>query len=447
MSPSAPRRARPARRRLFLLRLFPLLPLAGSCLYAADPYYCEDAPQHYCGPDSCLADADCGGDAAVCDRSDGQGVCVQCTAAEASACGGAAPVCGEDRACRGCQRHAECPSAACLPDGSCAAEADVAYLGEGGGGATCTRSAPCSDLAVALALNKPVLKHSGAIADALLLSGGRRLTWVAEPGARLTGPTSAALVTVRGAGTSLVMADVSIADASDETAGFGVVAELTAGDVSVELRRVTLRNNRAGAISFSSGSLSVQASTLIGNPGGGLAIAGNGTRFSVRDSVIVYNGSANGAASGLAPSTVGGVAITANSAGSDLTHNTIAYNQSDGATFRGGVSCNAPKVTAEGNLIFHNGEPDLAGEVRYDAATQRNTTSACAFGDSLALANDAQSLGFVSPLRPPLDFHLTAATPTIVRDAGGACSGRDLDGDVRPLGGACDLGADEYRAP
>ena len=421
------------------------LALVGSCLYAEDPYYCEDMPNHYCAEASCATSADCGDEAPVCDRSAATGVCVQCTTEEASACTGAAPICGDDRSCRGCARHGECASGACLPDGACADEAQVAYLAEGGAGTACTRGAPCANVATALALNKPVVKHSGTIADALALAGGRRLTWLAEPGARLTGPASGALVTVRDAGTSLAMFDVTLADANDEAAGYGLLVAVDAGDVAVALQRVTVRNNRAGAISFSAGSLTISASTLIGNPGGGLAIAGNATRFSVRDSVLAYNGSANGNASGLEPSTVGGVAITANTQGSDLSRNTIVYNQSDGATFRGGVSCNAPRATASGNLIFRNGEPDGAGDVRYDLATQRNTTSACAYGNSLALASDAQNLGFASPLRPPLDFHLTAATPATVRDAGGDCSGRDLDGDPRPLGGACDLGADEYR--
>ncbi len=421
------------------------LVLAGSCLYAEDPYYCEDRPNHYCAEGSCATSADCGGEAPVCDWSAAAGVCVQCTAEEASACAGTAPICGDDRTCRGCARHGECASGACLPDGACADEAQVAYLAEGGSGTACTRGAPCGNVGAALVLNKPVVKHSGSIADALALAGGRQLTWLAEPGARLTGPASGALVTVRDAGTSLAMFDVTLADANDEAAGYGLLVAVDAGDVAVALQRVTLRNNRAGAISCSAGALTISASTLIGNPGGGLAIAGSATRFSVRDSVIAYNGSANGNASGLEPSTVGGVAITANSQGSDLSRNTIVYNQSDGSTFRGGVSCNAPRATASGNLIFRNGEPDGAGDVRYDLATQRNTASACAFGTSLALASDAQNLGFASPLRPPLDFHLTAATPATVRDAGGPCSGSDLDGDPRPLGGACDLGADEYR--
>lgn len=43
----------------------------------------------------------------------------------------------------------------------------------------------------------------------------------------------------------------------------------------------------------------------------------------------------------------------------------------------------------------------------------------------------------------PLDLHLTASSPASVVNAAGACTGKDVDGDVRPVGTACDLGADE----
>jgi hypothetical protein len=53
--------------------------------------------------------------------------------------------------------------------------------------------------------------------------------------------------------------------------------------------------------------------------------------------------------------------------------------------------------------------------------------------------------GFVSPNVLPFDYHLSAATPPSIVDAAGACTGTDIDGDSRPIGGACDLGSDERR--
>jgi hypothetical protein len=53
---------------------------------------------------------------------------------------------------------------------------------------------------------------------------------------------------------------------------------------------------------------------------------------------------------------------------------------------------------------------------------------------------------FAHPNSDPFDYRLTADTPTIIRDAAGACTGFDFDGDARPSGTACDLGADEFHA-
>jgi hypothetical protein len=410
---------------------------AGSCLYADDPYYCEGMPNDYCQDRGCTPVCDLGSSG----PDETTGLCVQCTAGEPLACGGLTPICSTDHTCRGCLAHGDCASLACLPDGACGGDDTVAYVVEGASEtAPCTRAAPCGKLGRALATSRPFVKLSGALVESIVVEGGRQVTWLAEPGTRLTGAGTGAIVTVRDPGTSLTIYDLTISDAPNSGGGYGVAVQTGAGEPTVALHRVTLRNNPAGGLSFGSGSLTVRRSIITDNPGGGLSISGFGTQFTIADSVITYNGRALGAQ----PSSSGGVSITANTAGSSLERNTIAFNESNGLTFRGGVSCNAPLVAASGNLVFHNVEPDGIGGLRNDLTTQRNTTSACAFGNTLALATDPQNLGFRSPLVPPLDFHLTAATPLSVRDAGGTCTGTDLDGDPRPFGAACDLGADEY---
>lgn len=68
----------------------------------------------------------------------------------------------------------------------------------------------------------------------------------------------------------------------------------------------------------------------------------------------------------------------------------------------------------------------------------------CNFGGSVKLATGG--LGFRNPPPAGADFHLSATTPLSVRDAAGDCTGLvsiDVDGDARPNGGACDVGADE----
>ncbi len=428
-------------------RIGPCVVLAAAlcgCLYARDPYYCEGQPNDYCpeGAVLCNSDTDCPGLAPVCHRPGaGRGVCVQCTPSATSACDGATPVCGEDFACRACRAHGECASAACMPQGRCAAEAEVAYVSAGGDAGACARAAPCRSFALALATGRPILKVSGAVAESVLIEGGRNVTILAEAGAVLTGAGAGANLLVRGAGTKVTVHGLTIAQAPNTELGYGVFVPPGAGTPHVELIGVELRRNPAGAISVSVGTFSLTRSTLVENLGGGLYIAGSATMFTVTDNVIAYNGRARPPAT----SALGGVTLLANTEGSRFERNTVAFNESDG-TYPGGLYCSGPLVGAGGNLLYHNGQADGLGGVALTVATQLAPAGGCAIGLSLILPTDARHLGFRSPLASPYDFHLTAETPASVIDAGGACSGHDLDGDPRPLGAACDLGADE-RAP
>src|SRR5262249_32443010 len=125
-----------------------------------DPYYCEDAPHHNClaldAPKPCTADRDCAAPTAVCDLG-GTMTCVERTAAEHDACVGTQPVCGSDHACRSCAAHPECSmSRACLPDGSCGTDANVAYVDPTGtDNNVCSHAMPCTLVAKALATGKP----------------------------------------------------------------------------------------------------------------------------------------------------------------------------------------------------------------------------------------------------------------------------------------------------
>lgn len=415
-----------------------------GCLYARDPYYCEGQPNNYC-PDGavlCHGDADCPSAEPVCHLPGaGRGVCVQCTPASTSACAGLTPVCGEELACRGCRAHPECASAACLPDGSCAADDTVAYLAAGGSdAATCTQSAPCRSFARALATGRLILKLSGAVAESVLIEGGRKVTVLAEPGAALVGAGTGANLLVRGAGTRVEIHGLTIAQAPNTELGYGVFVPPGAGTPHVELHGVELRRNPAGAISVSVGTFALTRSTLVDNGGGGLYIAGTATVFTVSDNVIAYNGRARAPAT----SALGGVTLLTNTEGSRFERNTVAFNESDG-TYPGGLYCSGPLIGAGGNVLYHNGEADGLGGVKVTVATQLAPARGCSMGSSLIVPTDPRHLGFRSPLTQPYDFHLTAETPASVVDAGGACSGRDLDGDPRPLGAACDLGADELR--
>ena len=182
-----------------------------------------DAPVEHCA-----SDQECAPE--VCDLA-GSKTCVQCTTQEASACTGTTPVCGTDDACRGCAAHAECGSNACLPDGSCGTDTNVAYVDPlGVDNAMCSKAMPCKKVMAALATNKPYVKFHGVTDEAVTINGGRQVTFLADPNAQLTRAAgSGAIVTVQDNGTSLAVYDLSISNAPNNASGVGLVIPTASG--------------------------------------------------------------------------------------------------------------------------------------------------------------------------------------------------------------------------
>jgi hypothetical protein len=149
----------------------------------------------------------------------------------------------------------------------------------------------------------------------------------------------------------------------------------------------------------------------------------------VTNNFIADNGDA--AASG---SDLGGLSLTG--AGADrLEFNTIAYNHAKTSTLlSAGVACSVTSLVAPNNVITSNNEG-----VTFPAQTK----GVCTFGNSYTLTGTGENTLNFRQITAPLDLHLTATSPASVVNAAGACTGKDIDGDVRPIGTACDLGADE----
>jgi len=406
--------------------------------------YCEGNPDDTvnCPPDAptaCTDDSQCPGQ--VCDTT--SGACVQCTPTKAQACTGTTPVCGSNNMCGACTTHSQCTASnVCLADGSCGNESQIAYVSASGTGTACTKASPCPLLKDAIAKNLPYVKIAadGAMNDSATVTiDGKAVTIFADAGAKIDRTSDGPILEVRSANADVKIYDLRITGATSSS-GVGVLMTPNGGTPALTLERVTVDSNQGGGIASSGGTLTIQQSTITSNAGGGITVSGTGTMFSITDNVIVYNGTANG----VNATQLGGVAITSNTSGAKFEWNTVAFNQSDGAIYRGGVSCTGAMASAAGNLIYRNSESDGAGGLKTDTTTQRNATG-CQFANTLAVTSDASNLGFKSPATQPFDFHLTATSPSTVVDAGGACSGVDFDRQTRPIGAGCDLGADEFK--
>jgi hypothetical protein len=399
-----------------------------------NPDYCAQSPtpSDCPAPDSppgCTADEQCPGQ--VCDVP--SRTCVQCTATSAAACTAATPVCDtDDHTCRACTAHSECASNACLPDGTCAAEDQVAYVTTNGQSTDCTHTAPCAEVSTALATNKPIIKVQSDPAKeaATIVIDGKAVTILAEPGAKLGLSTFGTILNVKSANADVSIVDLEITGAAGNGA-FGIALDANGGVPQLTLTRVKIDENAGGGISATGGSLTVSQSTISGNQGGGISVT-SGATFDISNNFIFRNGDPDSG-------TYGGISLdVATANGSTLEFNTIVDNRASAGTTRvGGVKCDITGFAAANNIIVRN---SVGGST---SAGTAQTLGACTFPTS-SVANDVSGLAFSSPDMEPYNYRLTAGSSAIDQATTPSNVAIDVDGDVRPQGAQKDQGADEY---
>ena len=397
-----------------------------SALYCAKhPNDLSNCPLPDAAPEiACSSDPDCPAGQPHCLGM----ACVECL--DSSECKlPDRPICdSQSHACVGCTQHSDCPtSQACLPNGVCGDDTDVVYVAQGGTDrGTCTHAAPCATVTFGLTLinaTRPFLKISGTVTDTVMLAG-MAVTVLADPGAKLVAvPTKVGLNI--GAASEVRIYDLDIV-------GDGAQSAIVCASSTLQLDGVTVEKAGHIAIDFKgSGTLFIQRSRIIDNPGGGLRTDQNGT-FNITNSFIAGNGTAS--------SMIGGAQFLAPTASSNrFEFNTVADNQVKigGMTLGGaGVFCAATNtLDASNNLVTHNlpsttvAMPDTLG---------------CNFGNS-KVAADPTPFAFVNAAM--FDYHLQAGSTAIDTAPGDPTVATDIDGDLRPQGAAADFGADEHKLP
>lgn len=431
--------------------------------------YCEEAPHTNCKdlidapvdgpPTGCKATpAICTGATPACDMA--SDTCVECTTTSKDLCIGAEPVCGSDETCRGCTAHSECTSEVCLPDGSCAAAGDVAYVdGNVGAGTTCTQAAPCKTVtaAVAPSVGKAVVKVSGTVVETtrIVIGSPTVKAVLGAPGAKISGSTTMVILEARG-GANVTFADLEIGS----TMGFeasACVLLLPGETVTVRLLRSTIRKctvgvnvlsgtaiidqgtvtlNGLGIQQSSGGMVTVTGVTVAGNTGGGIQVTGNGG-FKLVNNFIVSNGSGTSAVGGLQ------IANVTQAGTYECAFNTI-YNNDVIPSAIAGVNCQTVVVPLafKNNIVFAN--KVAAGGTQVGGSAMCQHTYSDIGPDTVAgTGNINVDPQFVNVAQT--DVHLKATSP--VKDVAdpAATLTIDIDGDTRPQGGGRDLGADEYK--
>lgn len=156
--------------------------LASDACQRLSPNYCGEVPDHNCldrpgaSPPDALIDAS----PDVSNSCDNNAECSSMTPKT--------PTCGTDHRCRACTTNTECDADACLPDGTCASETDVAYVVEYQAmGADCTRKSPCQDLQDVLDNKKsPYIRISGVLSTSNTITISRSVTILGDTGSGLT---------------------------------------------------------------------------------------------------------------------------------------------------------------------------------------------------------------------------------------------------------------------
>jgi hypothetical protein len=388
-----------------------------------NPNYCPGNPDNNCNetpvdakPDTmealdCVAMGCEGGQ--VCDTA--TRACVACTDSNPGTCAGTSPVCHQET-CHACIANAECASSdACMPDGSCAATADVAYVKANGGAdnATCDQAHPCATLAAGFAA-KNIVRASGDFTAAISVPSGTR-TLLGDRNGATVGTTIAAMPTLLNvaAGATMSVRDVGFNNATS-------VAIQNAGTLTLD--RCEIKTAQDIGLRSTAGTVTVTRSKVTGNSLGGVKL--DSTTFHIENTVIAEN-----------PGPFGGMFVSFGNGTIDFT--TIANNIDANDGNSRGINCASTAVTLNSVLLQGNTGPQQSG-------SGCSYTYSSFFPDAVGtIPAGTGNVRLQTQFSGAHDFHLASGSPLKDQADPTATLPDDIDGNSRPQGNVRDIGADE----
>ncbi|MCB8947301.1 MAG: hypothetical protein H6653_04715 [Ardenticatenaceae bacterium] len=209
--------------------------------------------------------------------------------------------------------------------------------------------------------------------------------------------------------------------------------------------------NIGGAIHNSQGIVNISGGMIYANnsgtQGGGIYAAANSSTTLSNSAILTNTSTIGGGIHNLGTLTMTNVTMSDNSASSGaglsnggtavLTNVTISDNTA--SNNGGGVSSSGGTLTVGNSIIFGNSAP-LGADCNGTVTSAGNNISSCGNGD---LNSDPLLQPLALNGGDSLNFALGAGSPAIDAGSNTLCPSADQRGNLRPVGGTCDIGAYE----